>query len=308
MSNKTKRPDVNVDILPQTKIFTVAQLREIGEGGLMTVPNYQRWIRESNKKELEASIKAVGMLRSPVIHYVKQTEKYVISDGNHIRELIIDMYPLNTKVSCIFRTAETPEEASNAFKFLNTSGRTLNWVDITNLYMHIHSHNSVYGDIWVQFLHNPKDDKAVTKKTLRGFSVPTIIEFLTKNKSQYRAGYAAKKENYEYRMVLLRHLMGYAEQEWKQKLQPIIGNKRPSGTALNGFANYWFSKGYHVTHSAGDFLDIVTEIYIKKSRELVNGTLVILRDNAGSIMRQHMIDRSKSKARLNVKSRVAVVA
>jgi hypothetical protein len=289
---------ISLSEVPNVKFFTVKQLKSESEGGVIYVPPFQRWIRLKNKKELESSINLVGLLRCPVIFHVEELKRYLIIDGNHIRELIIESQPEENKIACIYERVGTYEEAAQAFKLLNTKGLRLDWVDITNLYMHVYGHKSVYADVWRIITRFDEKERVFSKTNLRGFSVPTIIEFLTKNKSRYREGdLNNKRDLYRSRMLLLSHLMDYAEELWEIRLQPVIGNKRPSGTAINGFANYWFSKKMFEKYSDGDFLDFITDIYIERAEQIKNTSLVILRDNAPYLMKDYIMRYEKKQKR-----------
>jgi hypothetical protein len=274
---------------PNVRKFTVRELREEAEGGIIYVPSFQRWIRDKNKSELESSILGIGLLRCPVVFYVEEYKRYMIIDGNHIREIIVENVPDDHEIHCIFKKVLTFNEAAKGFKLLNTKGLRLDWVDITNLYMHVLGLGSVYGDVWRIITRYNSNERNFSKENLRGFSVPTIIEFLTKSKSRYRNGDQTNtRELYNSRLKLLGHLMDYAQELWDLKLQPVIGNKRPSGTAINGFANYWFSKKMFDNYTNEDFLNFITDIYVERANEIRNTSLVILRDNAPYIMNDYI--------------------
>jgi hypothetical protein len=295
MESNTSTANNHVVTDPAIKLFTKAELRNV------SIPDFQRWIDEPNLRELKLSVSTIGMLRCPVIYYVKERNETYIIDGNHLRTIIVenDSLPENLTIACIYQEVKTFSEAAKGFKFLNTKGKALDWINITNLYMHVNidKPSCVYRDIWRLFLGSPTKESEVV--SIDGFSVPTIVEFLCKNKKRYREGDAVASDTYIVRKNLLTYLTYEATNgTWNKRFSKVlkIGGRRPSGTAINGFANYWFNKGCYTRYKEGDFINFVVDIYTNKAAELNSGKLVILRDNAYVLMKEYM-EKLEGKAK-----------
>lgn len=258
--------------------------------GKIEVPLFQRWIVEKNKTQLKESIDEVGMLRCPVIFYVKEKDQLQIIDGNHMREIIIAKdsgYISSDKITCIYQEVDKEIDAAKAFRFLNTKGKNLDWVDLTNLYMYVKGNGNVYESIWT-LLRNPRSaDEIILPK---GFSVPTIVEFIAGDKEKYRNGIAEFSDPQIPRTHLLAHLMIHANNYWDSKI-PKDG-RRPTGAAIIGFANYWFKEKYHDRYDDNDFLTFITNIFLNKTKELESGDTVINRDNAGKLLKNYLHEHS----------------
>jgi len=273
--------ELKINAIPNIREFTIKELRKV------EVPTFQRWIVEKNKVQLGQSILDVGMLRCPVIFFIKSKKAYQIIDGNHMREIITDKtnpnYKDADKISCIYQEVETETESANAFKMLNTKGKQLDWVDITNLYMFTKDGDNVYKDIWI-LLGNPKNLNEV--RPPKGFSVPTIVEVIAGDKGKYRNGNGEFEQPRQPRKQLLSYLMAYANDHWNRSIG--IDGARPNGASIIGFANYWFREQHHKNFGEADFLDLITEIFVQKSSQLESGELVINRENAGKLLHKLM--------------------
>lgn len=267
-------------LVPNTKVFKVKDLRN------MEVPDFQRWIVERNLKELKSSIEEIGLLRCPVVVYVKEEKKNFIIDGNHIRTILIENNSDDSEVTCIYREANDLYEAAVIFRLLNIRGKKLDWVDITNLYMHTSiEKDSIYKIVW-NFLGNPNSPGEV--KRAAGFSVPTIIEMLCGSKPRYKEGKSTTNDvsHFVLRKNLLSFLMYNAPEVWRREFENK-SLKKPSGGSIIGFANYWFKNKLHETNNEEGFLRIVNDICKKYSKDITSGKIILSRDNAGRYMEEY---------------------
>lgn len=287
-----KKKNSDLVIRPVVKEFTVAQLRDAGpQNGkkyFLKIPAFQRWIVPSNKTELIQSIEDIGVMRCIVIAFVEEEKQNYIIDGNHMREIIVEdkLNKPDDKIACIYKEVGTYAEASEIFKLLNTKGKKLDWVDKTNLYTHVEGPSSIYADLWA-ILGNPKQPNQVNK--VRGFTVPTMIEIICKDKKRYSDGEAKKTDitNYRERKMLLNFLLTHANDSW-DKIFGKDGDRKPSGAAIIGAINAWFRNGWNKEYDDSDFLEIINEIYAEKQSDLKDGIFVINRDNAGKLLEDYM--------------------
>jgi hypothetical protein len=266
---------------PVIKGFTVKELKEI------KVPQFQRWIVNSNIKQLEDSINQAGMLRCPIVCHVKSEKVNYIIDGNHMRTIIVKNNHNNTVINCIYCEAVDYADAAEKFKLLNTKGKALDWVDLTNLYMHVHGSNSVYGDVWT-IIGNP--DNYFDIKKIKGFTLATIIEFLCNNKGKYRNGDMYKRldiPKFSKRKSLLNYLLVHANTLWENVLDKH-GLARPNGGAILGFQKVWFKDGYDQKYDEYEFLDIITDIFKTNSSAIKQRKISLNRDVAGTFLRSYM--------------------
>lgn len=262
-------------VRPEVQTFTVKELKSL------KVPDFQRWINESNKEELKYSINEVGILRCPIVAKVKEDGTKYIIDGNHLRLIIVEdkSNKPTDLITCIYQEVDTYAKAAERFKMLNTKGKKLDWVDYTNLYMNIQGANSVYGDVW-RIIGNPGTPEDVHVPP--GFSLATIIEVLCNDKKKYREGKSEKGKNYNARKNLLNFLLQTANESWSKKFGK--DGRRPTGAAIIGFMNAWFNHELHKKYEENEFLNIVNEIYEEKQDALKSGETVINRDNAGKLL------------------------
>ena len=268
------------DNRPKIKPLSKAQLAQVKE------PSFQRWLVEKNLKELQKSIEESGILRVPVIAFIKSENIEIILDGNHLRNIFLqdERYKDDDVFSCIYCEYQSMSEAGIAFCNLNTKGKQLDLIDICNLHMHISKEkNSVYEIIWDVFLKNPSKLADIEFKT--GFKMPTIVEILCKNKTDFRLGHAKKGEDFIPRKNLLQHLIDEAPSSWDDNFNNK-GLKAPTGAAIVGFVTYWFSRKKHKDYSETEFLQFVNEVYLKHQDELQTRRLTINRDNAGALMEE----------------------
>lgn len=269
---------MSTKIISYVKSFKVSDLRKL------YVPSFQRWLVESNLDELRDSVKTVGVLRSLLIARIKDKKNDYIIDGNHLRTILLEnIYEEENfeskEIPCIYIEVDNLRDAAQAFQYLNTKGRKLGWVDITNLYKEVCGPVSVYYDIWMNFFGNPTKQSEV--KRVRGFSHPTIIEILCPDKNKYRNGLATKDTTYHIRKELLTYLFENAPKQWDEI---FAYSPRPTGAAIIGYINYWVRNGYHKKYSKEQFLDEINEIYFDNADRIKNG-LIINRDNAKTFLK-----------------------
>lgn len=270
-------------IEPIVKEITVKELRKV------EVPSFQRWIVEKNINQLSESINEIGLQRLPILCYVKEKKKTYIIDGNHIRTILIEKSnPLGLKdsdqIRCIWSEVNNYSDAARIFRFLNTKGKKLDWVDLTNLHMHASvTDSSIYRDMWTIF---GAPENHVAMKKYKGFTTSTIINLICKDTAEYREGNGAPAENYAKRKNLLEWLLNHANNIWDEVFGETM--RRPTGPAINGFANYWFSKKLFLDYSEQDFINFINEIYKENAQQLKEGTLVINRDNAGRFLENYL--------------------
>jgi hypothetical protein len=263
------------------KKYTVKELSKV------EVPGFQRWIVESNKKELESSILSVGLLRLPVIFHVKSQKKDYIIDGNHLRLAIVDTMKPSDEVFCIYREVDFFEDAIRAFVLMNTKGKKLDLVDFTHLYKHTTDGitPNVYKQVWA-FLGNPENKSQV--KTHKLFSVPTIVEIIAGDKGKYINGETSidskNQEFYLERVALLEYLLGHSYDYFKLNLDDR-GFRMPSGAAMIGFVRAWLGKeGLSKKYTKDNLLAVIVTIYKDNNKIIRNGTLTINRDNSGKLL------------------------
>lgn len=285
--------------IPTPQLLTIAHLRDN-----IQVPEFQRWIVETNIKALTESISEVGVLRYPVVYYCEDSKKEFIIDGNHIRTILINPkngYKDEDKVPVVYKVVPTFKDAIQGFKNLNTKGKPLDMVDVTKMYVDVNIDGpSIYKDVWAM-MGNPKDADEVRK--VKGFTVRTIIEFLIGHggikSSQYKNGDITSKhfeKYYSERKMLLNYLLQYANDSWKSRFV-ARGLRQPTGTAICGFAKYWFNNELHKKsdHWEHLFLNAVNNIYEEYSEGINNNTLLITRESAGPIMDQFFKSRVVKK-------------
>lgn len=278
-------------MLTNTKVFSVKELKRL------EVPSFQRWIVEKNKSELSDSIEQIGLLRCPVVCYVKSEEKNYIIDGNHIREILIDNYNPTDDVMCIYSEVNTYSDAAEVFKMLNIKGKKLDWVDITNLYMHTSVFdNNIYKQVW-NLIGNPSTQKDV--KQIPGFSISTIIEVLCGDKNKYKEGEVNTDliQNYVLRKNLLTYLIQEAPREWTT-IFTTNNLRKPTGGAIIAFMKLWFNKGYHKKYTEEEFLTFTNGVYLELQDELKHGGLIINRDNGGVLFETHIQKLNESSLEL----------
>lgn len=264
------------------KKFSINELKKV------TVPPFQRWIIEQNKKDIHNSVEKYGLLRCPVICFIKETGENVIIDGNHLRLSLIDAYIDDVDITCIYKEVNNTLEGRDIFRILNSIGRRLEHPDITNLHMHTSaSSGSIYRDIWT-IIGNPTDIKSI--KTVETFSLATIISVLAQDKESYRLGEGLKKTNYVNRKFLLNYLIEEVDTgSWGKKFNDK--KIKPNGGAMISFINVWFGQKYFERcgdHPDEMFLDIIVEIYTTYRSHLKSGILKIGKDNAGKILQTYV--------------------
>jgi len=280
----------NLGARPEIKRFTKAKLRELIK--TENLPVWQRWKVEKNVKDLSKSIRESGSLRLPIVEkLMSEKGREILIDGRHL----VEAYCLDESISdeqefeCIFKVVLNMTEAARDFRNLNTTGKQLDWVDITHLYMHAHKEKgNVYEIIWNHFFKNPSNLKDVKNVLPRGFSVSTIIEFLVSNKDAYRKGEATESGEFYERRDLLEYLMSNVESVWEKEFPSEKKGIPPNGAAILEFANYWFSSGVYKKHSNEDFLRFANEIFLENQAGLKSRTVAIYRDTAKSLMRKHL--------------------
>ena len=274
------------------KMFTIKELSKV------EVPDYQRWIVPSNQEEIKNSVTEVGMLRCPVIFYVKSLKKNFIIDGNHLKNVLIEIRKRSEEIPCIYKEVQFTEDAVRAFVLLNTKGKKLDLVDFTHLYRHTTDgwEPNVYKQVWA-FLGNPDDKSKVKKHKL--YSVPTIVEIVASNKKDYINGESSvdvkSKENYIERVAMLEYLIANSYEYFKVNLLEK-GFRMPSGAAMIGFLRYWLGKDNKSKMCTKDeFLRYIVSIYQENNRMLRAKTLVINRDNAGRLLKSKVSNSEKKR-------------
>ena len=177
-------------------------------------------------------------------------------------------------------------DAAEQFRMLNTKGKNLDWVDVTNLYRNVYGINSVYESIWSTYLGNPSKPEDVV--CFKGFTLSTIIEFLVgSDKRKYREGFwkvTQYPDQFIYKKNLLSFLINNSYSEWnKQKLE-----LKPSGSAILGFAKVWFGNKLYNKYPEAAFLQWITVIFQQHQQGLKKGSVVINRDNAGKLLKDYL--------------------
>ena len=272
-------------VTPEIKVLTKKQLIKL------KTPLFQRWIVEQNIIELQQSIEESGFLRLPIICHVKNDGETILIDGNHLVRVIErdERYSMDDKFSCIYTEAENLSEAGEMFKNLNTKGRRLDWIDITNLYMHLNNErNNIYEVIWHSFLNNPQQLKDCQFKS--GFKIATIIEFLCKDKVKFRSGDATRGTDFIGRKNLLHYLISATPLIWQEKFTDK-GLIAPNGGAIIGAANWWFSNKLHMKYEESFFLEAINSIFLDNNDLLKSRKLTINRDNGAALLKDYFDTR-----------------